>query len=202
MGQGFAGNDCVSQEPPDPLPQRNLPQLPAAAIERAYRETAADLRAFAWALTRDPPLADEVVQATFLRLAEKGHTADPATLRGWLFRVTANECFARRRRQARERRHLPSLADVAGSRQPESPAEAAARFEDIDRVRRALQALPAEQRAVVEQRIYGGKTFASIAEESGIPLGTLLGRMQAALRRLTVALAPRPTSVDAERDRD
>jgi RNA polymerase sigma-70 factor, ECF subfamily len=52
-------------------------------------------------------------------------------------------------------------------------------------VRRALMELPSPQQQVVRMRIYEGKTFAVIAQELGIPLGTALGRMRTALQKLT-----------------
>jgi RNA polymerase sigma-70 factor (ECF subfamily) len=58
------------------------------------------------------------------------------------------------------------------------------RFEAVAAVREALDQLPAEQRQVVRMRIYEGKTFAKIAKELKIPLGTALGRMRSALIKL------------------
>lgn len=180
----------MSKESQDPPGDGTDSRLPPAAVQRAYDEYASDLRAFLWAFSRNATAADELVQATFLKLAEQGHSARPATLRGWLFRVAANECLAWRRRQARDQRGLPRIAESTAARLPETPAEAAARSDEIQRVRRALLALSPEQRAVVEQRIYAGRTFAHIASESGVPLGTVLGRMQAALRVLASVLTP------------
>ena len=62
------------------------------------------------------------------------------------------------------------------------------RAETIQLVRRAIRELPAEQQQVVRMRIYENKTFAVIAAELGIPLGTALGRMRTALIKLRVKL--------------
>jgi RNA polymerase sigma-70 factor, ECF subfamily len=51
-------------------------------------------------------------------------------------------------------------------------------------VREALQTLPAEQRQVLEMAYFQGKTQVSIAEELGIPLGTVKTRTLAAMRKL------------------
>jgi RNA polymerase sigma factor (sigma-70 family) len=51
-------------------------------------------------------------------------------------------------------------------------------------VREALQTLPAEQRQVLEMAYFRGKTQVSIAEELGIPLGTVKTRTLAAMRKL------------------
>ena len=60
-------------------------------------------------------------------------------------------------------------------------------------VRRALGSLPAEQQSVVEMAYFGGYTQAQIAEELGIPLGTVKTRTLAAMRKLRKALQERET---------
>jgi len=52
--------------------------------------------------------------------------------------------------------------------------------------------LPPEQQQVVRMRIYEDKTFAVIAAELGIPLGTALGRMRTALIKLRAKLEQQP----------
>ena len=47
-----------------------------------------------------------------------------------------------------------------------------------------LAGLPDKQRQIVHMRIYEEKTFAVIAEELDIPLGTALARMRTALAKL------------------
>ena len=55
-------------------------------------------------------------------------------------------------------------------------------------VREALADLSAEQRQVLEMAYFAGKTQVRIAEELGIPLGTVKTRTFAALRKLRRAL--------------
>ena len=68
------------------------------------------------------------------------------------------------------------------------PWEEAIRDEEAAAVRRALATLPFEQRQVVEARIQRGQTFAAIAAELGLPLGTVLTRMRLALAKLRHSL--------------
>jgi RNA polymerase sigma-70 factor (ECF subfamily) len=67
------------------------------------------------------------------------------------------------------------------------------RWENVARVKAALDCLPPEQREVVHKRIYEQQTFAAIAEETGAPLGTVLTRMRLALKRLADHLASTET---------
>jgi RNA polymerase sigma-70 factor (ECF subfamily) len=66
---------------------------------------------------------------------------------------------------------------------PAADAEAERR-EEIEEVRRALADLPEAQRDVVQRRVYGDQTFATIAAELKCPLGTVLTRMRLALKNL------------------
>ncbi|MGH7127072.1 MAG: RNA polymerase sigma factor, partial [Planctomycetaceae bacterium] len=104
------------------------------------------------------------------------------TRKGWLFRVAYNEAMLIRRRRKRQEKSIGQLVD-ATSRE-DRPENRLVRNETVERVRLALERLPAEQRQVVRMRIYEDKTFAAIAAEIGAPLGTVLTRMRLALKKL------------------
>ena len=53
--------------------------------------------------------------------------------------------------------------------------------EESQKLRRAIEQLPAAQREVVCMRYYGNLKFAQIAQTLGCPLNTALGRMHKAL---------------------
>jgi RNA polymerase sigma factor (sigma-70 family) len=63
------------------------------------------------------------------------------------------------------------------------------RSEVTERVRKQLETLPVDLRTIVRMRIYEEKTFAEIATETGIPMGTVVSRMRAALQKLSLELA-------------
>jgi RNA polymerase sigma-70 factor (ECF subfamily) len=162
-------------------------RLDPAVVAALYAEHAAELRRFLLGVLRDADLAGDVLQTTFTRAVELGHTARNESLKGWLFRVAYHEALAVRRKEGvRERaaRRLAWTLPTTG----ESPEEEASRWETVQRVRAAMDELPAEQRQVVHMRIYEEKTFATIAAEVGVPLGTVLSRMQLALRKLRQSL--------------
>jgi RNA polymerase sigma-70 factor (ECF subfamily) len=64
-------------------------------------------------------------------------------------------------------------------------------------VRAALGTLPPEQRQALELAYYGGKTQVQIAEELGIPLGTVKTRTLAAMRKLARVLDRSEATEDA-----
>lgn len=163
--------------------------IDATRVLSLYEAHGQELRRFVLGVTRDPDLTGDVLQATFTKALELGHTARPESFKGWLFRVAFHEALAaRRRRDVREQgnRRLAALGFHAAER----PDDRLIRGEAVEAVRRALRALPEEQRRVVRARIYDDKTFAEIAEESGLPLGTVLTRMRLALEKLRRTLRP------------
>lgn len=156
-------------------------------IAALYAECGDDLRRLALGVLHDAHLAADVVQTTFAKAIEQGYTAEES-LRGWMFRVALNEALALRRRQGVQARALDKLAWLRrGDNEHgdcEQPGEVIGRREERERVRAELQRLSPEQRQVVRMRVYEQKTFAVIAGELNVPLGTVLWRMQAALKRL------------------
>jgi RNA polymerase sigma-70 factor (ECF subfamily) len=159
-----------------------------ATIDRSlvaalYAEHGAELRRFVLGVVRDPEVAGDVLQITYARVIERGHTARAETFKGWLFQVAFREALTdRRRRETRDQgnRRLAALGFPTGER----PEEGLIRAETVTAVRKALGELPAEQARVVWARMYEDKTFAEIARECDLPLGTVLTRMRLALEKL------------------
>jgi RNA polymerase sigma-70 factor, ECF subfamily len=159
------------------------PDTPSAL----YRRYAVDLRRLLRALLRNQEDAEDALQQVFLKLLDAWESFDPATAKGWLFTVAYREAMTLRRRRAWDQAALVRLwqQPVPQAKQSDSmPENAAFRDEIRQTVQAALRSLPDEQRQVVEQRLYEGKTFAEIARQSGLPLGTVLTRMRLALQKL------------------
>ena len=158
-------------------------------IELIYADLGVELRRFVLGVVRDPELADDVMQATFVKALEHGHEARAETLRGWLFRVAFHEALASRRRSMTHEKGLRRLASFGRKSLP-GPDDPIVRNETVEAVRKALGELPEEQKRVVLARVYEEKTFAQIAGEFGLPLGTVLTRMRRALERMRRTMRP------------
>jgi RNA polymerase sigma-70 factor, ECF subfamily len=171
----------------DLLSAEDYGKIDPAMVADLYARYGAELQRFLVGLLRDSHLAADAVQATFVKLAEYGHNSREDSRKGWLFRVAYHEAMLLRRRQAVDdaalRRTAWDRKSVA-----ESADAALLRAETVERVRQAIGGLSAEQQQVVRMRIYDDKTFAVIAAELGIPLGTALGRMRAAMNKLRTKL--------------
>jgi RNA polymerase sigma-70 factor (ECF subfamily) len=159
----------------------------SSADAASWLDLAEELRRFVLGVTRDADLTGDVLQNTFAKAVEQGHTVSPASRKAWLFRVAYNEAMLHHRRRAAGQRAIVRVAwDVETGA---SPADiGAVQREMIEDVRTALKELPAAQHEIVRRRIYEQQKFAEIAEELDLPLGTVLSRMQLALKKLRAAL--------------
>lgn len=168
----------------------------SAAVAALHLRHAEELRYFILGVVRDHDVAADVVQAAFAKAVELGHTVKQESLKAWLFRVAYNEALALRRRQAVGERVMRLLAERP--RRDEVGAEGGlVRGETVQAVRAAMNELPPEQRQVVAMRIYEHKKFIEISQELGLPLGTVLSRMQLALGKLRRSLAPQVSESDS-----
>ncbi len=167
----------------DAVEDRNVERMDAATVANLYRLHADELRCFLLGVLSDLDLANEVLQATFAKTVDQGHTAREESLKGWLFRVAFNEALTYRRRQTVRNKAVQKLGE-AGEREMPSPADLVLRGEAIEGVRAALKHLSDEHQQLIRLRIYEEKTYATMATELGLPLGTIYGRMQLALKLL------------------
>lgn len=162
--------------------------IDSSYLTTLYVEYGPELKRFIRGVVRDPEVANDVLQATFARAIELGHTARRETLRGWLFRVALNQAILTRRKQGVHDQASRKLAQHA-KRDAERPEESLIRGETVEAVRRSLLELSDAEREVVMARVYENKTFAHIAAEQGLPVGTVLTRMRRALQKLKRGLA-------------
>jgi RNA polymerase sigma-70 factor (ECF subfamily) len=158
------------------------------AAETLLAEHATALQNYLGARCRDQDLTGELMQEVAARLV----MATPrlrlnGNVRGYLFRIAASVWhdhlrreLVRRRAAALVQHDKPALAPAADARLLER--------ELTNVVHRAVSALPAAQREVVELRRHRDLTFQQIADRLGRPLGTVLTQMRAALARISAAL--------------
>jgi RNA polymerase sigma-70 factor, ECF subfamily len=107
------------------------------------------------------------------------------SVRTWVLGIVHNRAIdALRRTLVHERRRASDEGlDRTVASVERTDAEAISN-EDARFVRAALDALPPDQRRVVELAYFSGYTHTEIAEAIDAPLGTVKGRMRLGLRRL------------------
>ncbi len=154
-----------------------------------FPEVEAELRRFVWGVVRNSAQVDDVIQATYVKAMERGAGAHTATAKGWLFRVAYREALVVKRREASRDRTTHRLATLP-PRAVARPDENLIQSETVRTVRHAMKSLSEPQRRVVTARMNGNQTFAEIAAELGLPLGTVLTHMRRALEKMRRVLDP------------
>jgi RNA polymerase sigma-70 factor (ECF subfamily) len=165
------------------------PAVSAAApfdLAAAYDEHGPALFGFAVNTLRDRSLAEDCVQETFLRAwrARDGYSPERASLRTWLFVIARNVVIDAQRALQRTPRIVP--ADVLDD-------TAAPGSDPLDRlaVIEGLAKLSAEHRAVIVDVHLGGRSYAEVEADSGVPAATLRSRSFYALRAMRDHLTER-----------
>src|SRR5581483_4443229 len=168
---------------------RRLGSGDRAAFEDLYRRYAPSAYALALRVTGQDALAQEVLHDSFLALwrAPEAYDAARGPFRTFFLSLVhhrAVDAVGREERLRKRAERLSNLEPGTGEDVAEEIVEDAYLAERRREIREALQTLPADQRRVVELAYFGGYTQARIAEELGIPVGTVKTRTLAAMRKL------------------
>jgi RNA polymerase sigma-70 factor (ECF subfamily) len=141
-----------------------------------------DLLRFAFWLSRDRALAEDVVQESMLRAWKaQDSLLDEAAAKPWLLTIIRRE-YAR----TFERKRLPTV-DVDQLVAKEEPMLAAAEDQNIGDLRAALMKLPDEYREPLVLQVLMGYSTAEIAREMELSVPAVLTRLCRARRRLRAA---------------
>jgi RNA polymerase sigma-70 factor (ECF subfamily) len=141
--------------------------------------------AIAYRILRDPERAQDAVQQAFLLAwRELPRLRDPERFGVWLHRLVVNACYEEYRRYRRWSVNVRALP-VDGP----ATSDATIAIDERDALERAFQTLSPEHRTVIVLHHHAGYPLASIAEVTGVPLGTVKSRLHYATRTLRGALA-------------
>jgi RNA polymerase sigma-70 factor (ECF subfamily) len=150
-------------------------------------------KALAVRVVRQPHMAEEIVQEAFLSVWRDPAGYDPArgTVRSWLMAMVHHRAVDLVRREESQRRRADDAS--AGLRDEVSDhaddvVEAVQRPRERRAVQAALADLPEDQRAIIEQMYFEGRSQSQIAETTGLPLGTVKSRTLLGMRKLRAAL--------------
>ncbi|HBP18473.1 MAG TPA: RNA polymerase subunit sigma-24 [Planctomycetes bacterium] len=151
-----------------------------AALSELFERHAPNLTRVALMVLGDPAAAEDVVQDLFVRLWDDPSIYDPSRgpLAGFL-RMTVR---SRSLDAGRKTRAYEKASERAAERRPEvlRPLSRA----DKTGLEDALDVLPEEQRELLHRLYYQGQTQKQIAEELGLPLGTVKSRMRLGMERM------------------
>ncbi|MXW00083.1 MAG: sigma-70 family RNA polymerase sigma factor [Holophagales bacterium] len=153
----------------------------------------------AYRMSRNRQDAEDLLQETYLRAYKYYDKFQEGTnFKAWLFKILKNTFINRYRK--RQRQPLKnSFDEIEGSFESkllESPltARGATPEEELmvdaldQDVQKALEALPEDYRTAVELADLQGLSYREIADQLGIPLGTVMSRLYRGRRKLEAVL--------------
>lgn len=162
-------------------------------FKHAYEEHGPAMLASAARVLRDRAAAEDVVQDVFVSLWRRPSAYDPrrGPLGSYLTMMARSRALDRwRSRTSREAAVERSAVQVRIERpQQEDAAEPVLRRDGEQRVLRALERLPGEQREAVLLAFGKGLTAREIAKAAGVPLGTAKSRVRLGLAKARAELA-------------
>lgn len=154
-----------------------------ATLIRLHADYAVSAYRFAWSVTKDESLAQEVVQELFLKMARDADVIVTAqSERAVIFTLTRNLALdALRRRSTRESALQRFSEEIPGWFLPDTETEA----EDTrTQITAALAALSEEQRSVIHLHVWEELTFREIGELLQLPTQTVASRYRYGLEKL------------------
>ena len=192
---------------PETADRERLADLVVAIAQRGDRDAFSELfdhfaprlNAYLMRLGSDSALAEEIAQDAMVTLWRKAALFDrrKSSVSTWLFRIARN----RRIDVLRRKRTINVDAEtlVIEDENLPNPDETLDEQGRKGRIRAALTKLPQEQLQLVELAFFTELSHSQIAEETGLPLGTVKSRIRLAFGRLRRILDD-DDAVDAPRD--
>lgn len=104
----------------------------------------------------------------------------------WLYRIAVNRCLNFRKKAGRMSTTPLEAVDPGKLTEPvaDGPDQKLERKLTREKVERAVDMLPADQKAVIVLRVYEELSYEEIAEALRIPIGTVMSRLGRARMRL------------------
>jgi RNA polymerase sigma-70 factor (ECF subfamily) len=157
---------------------------------RRFRDAALpyldDVYTLARYLLRNPTDAEDAVQECYLRALRHFDSYRGPVMKPWLLAILKNVCYAEFSRRGRQETpaDLAEDANVAAEplwQEPQAtPESALLRRQDDATIRRLVDALPGPFRETIVLREINDLSYQEIAEVAGVPVGTVMSRLNRA----------------------
>lgn len=157
-----------------------------AAFDAVYARVSGPIYGLIRRVLRDPAQSEEVAQEVLLGVWRSANRFDAAqgSAMAWIMTMAHRRAVDRVRSEQATADRYQRVASRAAEPEYDSVSEAVEVQLDREAVRRCLGALTDLQRESITLAYYGGRTYREVAEELGLPLGTVKTRMRDGLIRL------------------
>ncbi|MEY3142404.1 MAG: polymerase sigma factor SigW [Planctomycetota bacterium] len=159
-----------------------------------------------FAICHDRQQAEDIVQMAFIKLAKSPPDAGEPAIASWMRTTVTNLSIS----SVRRKRRAWTLIDESGTARDvraERPSAGLERGEDMSRIEAALERLDPDKRMIIVLSVINGLSYKAIAEHLGIPIGTVMSKLNRARRALMDELGAsddvqRPSDFDIDSIRD
>jgi RNA polymerase sigma-70 factor, ECF subfamily len=164
---------------------RRLRRRAPGSLEAVYERFGPATLGLLQQMLGDRATAEDVLQQVFLEVWQRAEQYDPARagLVTWIMTIARSRAIDELRRRVPEPRDPGSSFRVLESTRRADSGDVEGLLETW-RIAHFLSRLPAGQAELLRRRFYADQTQSQIAEETGIPLGTVKARMVKGLESL------------------
>jgi RNA polymerase sigma-70 factor (ECF subfamily) len=159
------------------MPRRDFEEVVVPHLSAAFN--------YARWLTRNDADAEDVVQDAYVRALRFFATLRDDNARAWLLSIVRNTWYGRFTQRGRtDRRTVADQIEDERTDTELDPESLVIQQQAVERVHRALAALPPDFREVMVLRELEGMSYKEIALVVNVPIGTVMSRLARARERL------------------
>lgn len=149
-------------------------------LEKRLSELRPRLYRLAVSWCSDIMLADDLVQETLDKaLTKHNQLKNDSSLKAWLFKIMHN-CWMQHLRSKKPSMDIDNIELISD----QSPEKQLSEMHIVDRVRKAVEMLPLNQRQVVTLVDLENNSYQQVSEILEIPVGTVMSRLSRARLQL------------------
>lgn len=132
--------------------------------------------------------AEDVVQEASLRALRYFRTFSGGNGRAWFLRIVRNTCWSWRGHSVQPPSDPFDEEQHSGDRSTSDPETLLLQTDDVTSIERAMRNLPARFRELLVLRELEGLSYRELADEMGIPMGTVMSSLSRARQAFRAAL--------------
>jgi len=168
------------------LMRRIVANSDKAALQDIALHYAPRLKAFLTSRGEQSQTAEDIVQEAIIVVWTKApqFNQSKGTFSAWVYRITRNKWLDYKRKNDRMQPTSPDILSVMVDDFVESTDVDFDRVEASIAVRKHLATLPTQQKQILYLSFFEGLSHSQIAQRTGLPLGTVKGRIRAALKKM------------------
>ncbi len=133
-------------------------------------------------LTRDPTLAEDIVQDSVARALTYAHSFRGDNARAWLLQIVRNTAYAALRARTAASAEIAVPEDIEDH--ADTPEAALEKHQGLRQLDAALASLPDELRECLVLRELEDFSYKEIVQATGVPMGTVMSRLWRARQAL------------------